>query len=266
MPSVHLERLKPQINAITSHYENSDLFTNSLIALLESYSGEIDFSPTKISPFSIVPRMNVPIVVLSQLEISLKISVKLFPEQTKMIVRNLWNYGFFESKKLAIFLLSNLPSIESNSIFKEIEMWVKDDIEYPILSEIFANINNVNILSQDPQWMRLIGTWLSSKTERLNKIGIKALINHIQTNPIKDLPAIFHSIEPLLSNPHISINTELLQLIKSLIILSQAETAAFLIHLSVMNKTKENYSFIRKCLPLFDTYFVSEIKKKLANF
>jgi hypothetical protein len=266
MPSVQLERLRPQINAIVLQYENCNLFTSSLIALLESYSGEIDHSPTKISPFSIIPRMNVPMVVLSQLEISLKHLAKIFPDQTKMIVKEIWDYGFFETKKIALFLLSNLPAHKSHSFFEEIEAWVKDDIELPILLEILENINNSITLSQDPEWMRLIGTWLSSKIERLNKIGLKALINHIQTNPIKDLPSVFQIIEPLLSDPHISINNELLELVKTLIEVSQAETAAFLIHLSVMYATKETLSFIRKCLSMFDPYFASEIKRKITKF
>ena len=48
MPSVQLERLRPQINAIITQYENSDMFTRSLISLLKSYSGDIDRNPSQV--------------------------------------------------------------------------------------------------------------------------------------------------------------------------------------------------------------------------
>jgi hypothetical protein len=265
MPSVPLERLKPQINAITLQYENSDLFVNSLIALLKSYSSEIDHSSTKISSYSIIPQMNVPMVVLNHLEISLKHLAKKFPDQTIIIASTIWEQRYFETKKIAIFLLSNLPAQENFAFFDRIDNWITEDIEQPILLEIFDNLNKSKILSQDPKWILLIETWLSSKIGRLNKIGLRALVNHLHSKPIKDLPSVFRIIEPLLSNPHISINNELLEMVKALITVSQAETAAYLIHLSIIYPKKETLSFIRKCLSMFDSYFASEIKNQIVN-
>jgi len=72
MPSVQLERLRPQINAIVAQYEHSDLFTRSLLSFLVSYAGNVDSSPYQISAYSIIPKLNIPQVVLNQLEISLK--------------------------------------------------------------------------------------------------------------------------------------------------------------------------------------------------
>jgi len=265
MPSVQLERLRPQINAITPHYENCDLFIKSLIALLESYKGEVDSSSTKISPYSIIPRMNIPMVVLNQLEISLKHLAKIYPDQTKIIAKNLWEQGFFETKKIGVFLVTNLPSHENFAYFRIIEDWIDEDIEQPIILEIFKNISKTKGLYQDPQWLLLIETWLSSKIERFQKIGLYALGYHIRSSTVKNLPVIFRLVEPLLSEPHFSINNELINSVESLIEASQPETAAFLIHLAAIYSKPEMFSLIRKCLPMFDPYFASDIKRKVKN-
>lgn len=264
MPSVQLERLRPQINAITSQYANSELFSKSLLALLKSYGGEIDESSSQISPYSIIPRMNIPQVVLNQLEISLKHLAKIFPNQTKIIIEKLWEQNYFETKKIAIVLLSNLPVEENNYYFEKIEAWVDEDIEQPIINGIFENTNKVTGMSQNPQWMHLIETWLGSKNERMQKIGLIALTNRIRLDTQKNLPTVFRLVEPLFSNPHVSINNDLLNLIGSFISASEPEVAAFLIHLTAIYPKPEIYSFIRKCLPLFDPYFASEIKKVLS--
>lgn len=264
MPSVQLERLRPQINAITSQYENSELFCKSLIALMKSYEGEIDESSSHMSPYSIIPRMNIPQVVLNQLEISFKHLAQKFPDQTKITAERLWEQNYFETKKIAIFLISNLLTEKDNYYFDKIETWVDEDIEQSIINYIFENTNKVTGLSQDPKWMHLIETWLSSKTERMQKIGITALTNNIRFDNQKNLPMIFRLVEPLLNDPHVSINNDLLKLVRSLIDASEPETAAFLIHLATIYPKPEIYSFIRKCSPLFDPYFVSEIKKILT--
>jgi hypothetical protein len=264
MPSVQLERLRPQINAITSQYEDSELFIKSLIALLKSYSGEIDESSSQISPYSIIPRMNIPQVVLNQLEISLKHLAHKFPDQTKIIAENLWEQNYFEIKEIAIILISNLPAKENNYYFEKIEAWVDEEIEQPIINSIFEKTNKIVEMAQDTQWMLLIETWLSSKIERMQKIGLIALTNRIRLDTQKNLPVVFRLVEPLLSDPHVSINNDLLKLVGSLISASEPETAAFLIHLAAIYPKPEIFSFIRKCLPLFDQYFASEIKKLLT--
>ncbi|MDO9545866.1 MAG: DNA alkylation repair protein [Pelolinea sp.] len=208
--------------------------------------------------------MNIPQVVINQLEISLKHLAQIFPDQTKIIAKNLWGLDYFETKKIAIFLISNLPKQENNYYFNKIEEWVDADIEQPIIMGIFENTNKITDISRDPQWLRLIETWLGSNIERIQKIGLVALTNHIRLDSNKNLPAIFRLVEPLLSHPHIAINNDLLNLVGSLIIASQPETAAFLIHLSAIYPKPELSSFIRKCLPLFDPYFSSEIKRKLT--
>ena len=264
MPSVQLERLRPQINAIITQYENSEMFTRSLISLLKSYSDDIDYSSSQISAYSLIPRLNVPQIVLNQLEISLKHLALNYPSQTKLIIENLWGQRYFETKKIALILLSNLPSQENDFYFKKINIWVNADIEGPIIDVILENaIQNKDIL-ESKQWLALIEEWLYSNINHLRKIGLTAIAGLIDADTYHNLPAIFHIAEPLLSKPHVSINKDLTVLIHSLIKASQPETAAFLIHLSIMYPEPEVHALIRKCIPFFDQYYASEVSKKLA--
>jgi DNA alkylation repair enzyme len=266
MPSVQLERLRPQINAIITQYENSDMFTRSLISLLKSYGGDIDRSPSQISAYSLIPRLNVPQVVLNQLEISLKHLARTYPSQTKSIVEKLWEQQYFEPKKIALILLSNLHTQEKDFYFEKINIWVDADIEGPIIDVILENaIKNKDIYASK-QWLALIEKWLYSKISRLRKIGLTAIADLMDAETYHNLPAIFHLIEPMLSKPHVSINKDLTTLIHSLIRASQPETAAFLIHLSIMYPKPEVYALIRKCLSFFDQYYSSEVSKRLAIY
>jgi hypothetical protein len=216
MPSVQLERLRPQINAIITQYENSETFTRSLISLLKSYSGDIDHSSSQISAYSLIPRLNVPQIVLNQLEISLKYLARTYPSQTKSIVEKLWEEQFFEPKIIALALLSNLHAQERDFYFEKINIWVDADIEGPIIDVILENAIKNKDIFESKRWLALVEEWLVT-------------------------------------------------LIQSLIKASQPETAAFLIHLSIMYPKPEVYALIRKCMSFFDQYYASEISKKLAT-
>ena len=264
MPSVQLERLRPQINAIVTQYENSEIFTKSLISLLKSYSEDIDYSPSQIRAFSLTPRLNVPQVVLNQLEISLKHLARTFPSPTKSIIEKLWEQEYFEPKTLALILLSNLDAQENDFYFEKINKWVDEDIEEPIITVVFENaFANKDIFASE-QWLTLAEKWLYSKNDRIRKIGFRAITSLIDADVHQNLPAMFRLVEPMLSKPHVLINKDLTTLIHSLIKASQPETAAFLIHLSVMVPKPEVYALIRKCLPFFDQYYSSQVSNKIT--
>lgn len=264
MPSVQLERLRPQINAIIAQYEHSDMFTRSLMSFLKSYRGNIDSSSYKVNAYTTIPRLHVPQVVLNQLEISLKYLAHTNPSQTKPIIEKLWDQKYFEPKKMALILLSNLNAQEYDFYFEKINLWVDSDIEEPIINVIFENAKRNKEFFTSKQWFNIVEKWLSSKENRLQKIGLTAIRAIIDSNLYPNLPVIFRLVEPLLSKPHVSINKNLITLVNSLIEASQPETAAFLIHLSVMYPKPEVYALIRKCISFFNQENAAEISKRLA--
>jgi hypothetical protein len=106
---------------------------------------------------------------------------------------------------------------------------------------------------------------LNSKVTRIQKIGLQAAADILESGVFENLPGIFRLVEPLLSKPNIAINHELLNLIEACVAASQQETAAFLIHLSIMYPKPELFALIRKSAASFDPDYASEIIKNLEK-
>ncbi|MCD6356761.1 MAG: DNA alkylation repair protein [Anaerolineaceae bacterium] len=265
MAPVQLERLRPQINAVASLFEKYDLFIKSLVSLLESYSSEINISPSQISPYSLIQKLNVPQVVLNQLEVSFSHLTPIYPTQAKKIADHLWKKEYFEYKEIALLISSNLPPDEINWFFNKIEQWINKDTETPIVDIVLGIMKKNEDLITNNKWFFLIKKWIYSKNNHLKKIGLFALSDLIALNSYQNLPAVFHLIEPIISKPNVSINSNLIKVIKTLVDKSESETAAFIIHLATLYPTPELLLFIRKCLPFFRDFNSSEIKKRLLK-
>lgn len=265
MAPVQLERLRPQINAIASQFGNSDLFIKSLVSLLNIYSSEIDISSSQITPYSLIPKLNVPQVVLNQLEISFNHLVPSYPAQAKEIAENLWGKIFLEYKKIALHISSNLPPNEINWYYGKIEQWIDNDTERPIIDVVLNIAKKSQVMITNEKWVALIEKWIHAKNNRLKKVGLLALSDLIALGSFQNLPVIFHIIEPIISKPSVAINSDLMHITKALAEKSESETAAFIIHLITLNPAPELFSFIRKCLPFFMEINASEIKKRLPQ-
>jgi len=265
MPAAQLSRLQPQINALSSLFGTPATYVEALSGLLEKYRGELDHSAADITAYSLIKRLNVPDIVLSQLGISYNYLAATYPEQAVSIADVIWEYAYFEYKQLALNLLSKLPDEQIAIFFERITRWVQEDTEVPIISEIL-NIGKSNSkISSHPSWIALIANWSNSDDFHLAKIGLRALKDFIAVNKSYPLPGIFIVIQPIFAYPNIKIHTELLELVKALIHNSMNETAAFMISLAIQYPHLEMQKFIRKCIPFFPDLAAQKIKESLQN-
>ena len=81
MAPAQLSRLRPQITALASQFEDVDAYLLSLTALFKTYSSDIDIAASGITPHSLMPKLNIPMVVINQLEISFNHLGKTYPDQ-----------------------------------------------------------------------------------------------------------------------------------------------------------------------------------------
>ena len=260
MAPAQLSRLRPQISALSSLFEHPKRFINSLTALLEQYRSELEISADGISPHSLVKRMNVPEIVISQLILSFNHLVKIFPLQTIEIAKEIWNREFFEYKQLAIHLLSKLPGEELPTYLDHLTHCVNNETEGPILSVILETARENPELRRDIGWQELITAWVASDDIRLKKIGLRSITDLIKMENQFPNPTLIKKIRPAFSNPGISINLELMEIIKIMASLSLNETAAFLISLGVHNPDPETKKFLRKCAQFFPSELADRIK------
>jgi hypothetical protein len=260
MAPAQLSRLRPQISALSSLFEHPQTYIKSLTTLLEQYRSEIEVSADGISPHSLIKKMNVPEIVISQLIISFNHLVKTFPQQTIEIAKEIWNREYFEYKQLSIHLLSKLPGKELPIYLDHLAQWVKNDTEAPILTVILETARENPELQRDSGWLELISAWVASEDIRLKKIGLRSITDLIKMENQFPDPARIRKIRPAFSNPGISINLELMEITKLMASLSLNETAAFLISLGIQNPDPETKKFLRKCAQFFPPALSERIK------
>jgi len=260
MAPAQLSRLRPQISALSSLFEHPPIYIQSLTALLETYRSEIEVSVDGITPFIMIKKMNVPEVVISQLEVSFNHLVKIFPQQAVKIAKEIWNRDFFEYKRLSIQLLSRLSGDNLHIFIDHLAQWVNKDIEAPILTVILETARENPELRKDIRWLELITTWVSSNDIRLKKVGLRSINDLIKMENQFPDPVLINKFKPAFSNPGISIYAELIEVIQTMASLSLNETAAFLISLGVQNPEPETKKFIRKCAQFFPPTLAERIK------
>lgn len=265
MAPAQLSRLRPQITALASQFEDVDTFLLSLTALLKEYSSDIDNAASGITPYSLMPKLNIPAVVINQMEISFNHLGKAHPNQAINIAERLWKRDQFEYKKIALLLLISLPLESLNKYFNNLGIWIDKDTEKLIIDVILEAAKKNSTIGSQVQWKELVFRWIGASDTRLKKFGLEAIANFIQSNPDYPLPEIFKRIEPVFSQPHITINADLIYLIEVLASNSVNETAAFLILLSIHNPNSDTCSFIRKCLPVFPDFLAEKIKETLPE-
>ncbi len=264
MPLVQLSRLRSQLNALEVHFKNPEMFRNSLISLFLVYENKKSSTNIWLKNNSLLSAYNIPESVMSELESRLEVLAQLDTNSALKNADNLWNLPFYEPKKAAISLVSNLPDSFDNEFLERIQNWLSVELGETLTKDLISTVETKAGLLQSSQWMEFIKKWLYSREPENIKLGL-CLLNKTLSHGYHNLPMIFSVLSPLLNKPPLIIHKELGKVIKGLISLSEAETASFLIMTSNLFQEGENLKFLRKCLPLFDNFFQKEIRSSLTN-
>lgn len=263
MGSVLLTRLRSQINAVVNHFDASDEFCRSLLALLAMYQDETPKSGRWIEQSSDITATNVPASVLSELDSHLSLLAKEKPDAALANADHLWASSQYEAKHIAITLIANLGSGYRTQTIERIQQWAKPDLYPALLDDILQAFENKPDTILETEWVDSLSIWLQSQDDDLMRLGIRALNRTIKMN-YENLPKVFTILTPIIQEPRIAIQKDLIDLISSLIAQSEAETASFLIMVALLHPRADFLAFIRKILPLFDPYFQNEIKSSLS--
>ena len=260
MSPAQLSRLRPQISALSSLFEDPDSYIKSLSILLEKYQSDIGISADGISPYTLVKKFNVPEIVISQLGVSFNHLVKTYSIHAIEIAGKLWEKEQLEYKLLSLKILSKLPVESLDVYFDHIKNYIDADTDFYIFSSILdASRSNPSILGSST-WLNIIFEWASAQEARLKKIGIKAIREVIEKKEQYPPPQLMKRITPIFLSPSIAINGELYELVKVLAKLSINETTAFLISMGMINPNPDISKFLRKCAPLFPEALAEKVK------
>jgi len=264
MPSVvQLNRLRSQLNAVANHFGQGDEFFNALKALLDYYGDHKLAVNQRLKEPSNMLRLHVPPSVLLEVNSRLQILAKGNPNSAIDTADQLWASNIYEIKSGAIAILSSLSSIFQDQVISRISVWISPQLDSQLLHEIQQGFEANPDILLNKEWIKTLSNWLAVEDDELKRMGLRALKHTIQLN-FENLPQIFSLLTPIIQQPSLPIQKELLEVIKSLIQRSEAETASFLIMAGTLYPQNNILAFIRKCLPFFDSYFETEIRSALT--
>lgn len=263
MPSVKLNRLHSQINAVINHFENSEEFLRALLALLQLYSDQKAAGKIWSQPQPTTREYQVSPSVIYEINAKLAVSSKKNPDSALINADLLWASDIFEFKQLAISVLASLGESQQKQVIERIGQWIKPDLDPRLMKEILTGFEDNPVILLNSEWVKSLANWLLSEEDELQRLGLKAISHTIQMN-YRNLPQIFNLLTPIIPKLRISILKEMTEVIQVLIDHSEAETASFLIMAGTLYPEYEVRAFIRKCMPMFDSYFQSEIRSSLS--
>jgi len=264
MPPVQLSRLRPQVNALMSHYGDEACFIKTLRLIFEQYTEKQN--PTnawmRIDPG--IPAYFTSPVVMNELESALEVLAKTRPQACIPLAEAMWQMTQYEPKKLAVFLLAHLGGDYREEFIRHVRDWYTAGISEALVGEIIQQSSlRLEILSSR-EWLNLLESWLLSEDKRTQKIGLRAVQNMMDNRAFQNLPVVFTLITPLYSDPRITLQKDLTELTRKLAERSQPETASFLISMIELNQKDSVAALVRKLLPLFDPFYQAEIKQAVV--
>jgi len=170
----------------------------------------------------------------------------------------LWDFNSFETKLFSIILLANLKSSDHHQLIDRLAQWIQPQTDQVLVNEILNQcVHNFEILESDA-FFNLIARWLNSTDMEMKKAGLKSISLVIAIKDYSNLPKIFQLLNPVIDQPIVQIQSDLLSLIRLLTSHSQAETASFLFSKYKLSNNSDVKKFIRKCIPYLDKFFVDE--------
>lgn len=263
MPSVQLNRLRSQINAVINHFENSDEFQRTLLTLLQLYSDQKANRKKRLETQSAASEYHVSPSVLFEIKSRLALTSRIYPLNAYKNASLLWKSNIFELKQLAIAILASLGDQQQEQVIQELGQWIRPELDPRLMKEILGAFEDSPTILLNSGWVKFLSNWLSSDDDELQRLGLRA-ISHTVKLKYPNLPQIFNLITPVIPKLRISIQKELAEVVKSLIDHSEAETASFLIMAGKLYPENDVQAFVRKCLPMFDPYYQSEIRSSLS--
>ena len=87
---------------------------------------------------------------------------------------NLWKIPYYEPKKAAIELISNLTDPYDNEFLQRIQNWLSVELEESLIKALMAAVETKSDLMQSKQWLDFNKKWLNSRELQDIKLGLQS--------------------------------------------------------------------------------------------
>jgi hypothetical protein len=260
MPAAELSKLKAQINAISTQFEEPPIFLHSVLILMELYSDQ-HYKPGDLSGVShLIPEYRLPALVIQQLSISLSELTITKPIPALQIMDALWQNKYFEPRLIAAVMLGSLPTHPIEPLTERIRNWVNPEIDNDLITALLNSCHRLLATEKTGVWLDQIHRWLELENVGFVKIGLKALQVTVNDPKFTNIEKVFPLIEPIMQHPITAMQRDLYSLIESLVKFSEMETTSFLRSILSHTNDTEMIRFIRRCLPMLEAESQASLK------
>ena len=265
MPAIQLARLKIQVTELLSHFEDPELFSRELDTMLDFYADRTRRPGQSGKPKPLIRAYNVPRQVMRRIESDITPLVAGDTEHAITLMDYLWADAYYESRLLAIAILGEIPLQAPEIILDRLQTWRKTCRDDDLLDALMDK-GAAPIRIQDPdQYFSLIENWLSSTEAQSRKLGLRALPSLVENPTFENLPALFRLLSPFVRESLSTLETELIQVIRSLGLRSPQETTYFL-QQNLRSPHKTGLEVItRRSMDIFPSENADVLKAELRN-
>lgn len=229
MPAIQLARLKLQAAELAITFDQPAAFVRGLEDLCEFYANRA-YRPgvSGESRPSLLQSYNIPAPVLRQVQQEILPLTSRAPEAGLMLCRALWDKPILEHRLLAAGILGGLPVSPPGPVIACLRAWVESAPEEQILNALLQQ-GAAQMRQRKPEaLLDLAESWLN-RSQVLNlQVGLRLMQSLANDPGFENLPAIFTRIASLTRVLPSAVRPDMVNLLRTMIRRSPAETAYFL--------------------------------------
>ncbi len=225
MPAIQPTRLKKQVSALASKFNQPALFVRELRAILDLYTDHTQRPGQSGEPSPLIATYKVPPPVMRQVWHEILPLAKKHPADVLPLCDALWAEQNYDLKLLAARLLGQVAVEPSNPVIDRLNSWVSQGLDKLILDGLFDY--GLARLQQEAlgKLMDLISIWMDSQKFTTQQAGLRALLPLINQYGTENLPTIFRILTPYLRVTPTRLRPDIITVLTALVHSSPAETS-----------------------------------------
>ena len=264
MPAIRPAILKQQSAQLASQFDQPDKYLGGLHKLLDQYANRAFRQGQSGAPKPLLQAYDVPAPVTRQLLQDLEPKARQDPPAALALSRALWDANYLETRMMAAGLLGKIPA-DPEQILGSLKDFLKTAVNARVITALF---------DQGLKWLRQADpdriieqakTWLASRSEFEQTLGLRILQPLIAEPDYKNLPVIFKLLDPWACEAPAALRPDLVEVVGALARRSPRETAFFLrAHVGFSMCTTTAW-LIRQVLPEFPAEVRAGLRESLRQ-
>ena len=265
MPAVNPAQLRIKAASLAEKVDQPRQFVRDVHDLLSFYANRVHQAGESGAPPPAIDSYHVSPQVLRIMERELKGVIEDHPAEGLLLVDQLWEEEWLETRLLACGLLSHAGTQRSDEILARVQSWMwecQDDILLKaVLDRALSPIRSHEVEA----YYSLLDDLHGQQGEDNQRILLHLLLPLVDEPSFQDLPAVFKYLKPILQSESEDMLSDLSRLIRRLVRRSEQEAMFFLLHQIPTAPHPKITRAIRRSLPAFSPDSRERLKKAIRE-